>query len=170
MFYYLVVYDKKYPVKTLLKKRFQLLPKYPKLKFGENGLAFGKNIRFEFIYFLFIRKFLKKILKRKKGFYRNSKVWVFVRPNHVMTKKSKNSRMGKGKGAFVRWCSIIQKGFVFIEFENISVVRLKKYSLKLEKKFKVPLHLIIGTNLKIKNLQKNFLGSSSNQLLTPFMP
>lgn len=165
----MVVYDKKYPVKTLLKKRFQLLPKYPKLKFGESGLSFGRNIRFEFIYFLFIRKFLKKILKRKKGFYKNTKAWVFIRPNHVMTKKSKNSRMGKGKGAFVRWCSIIQKGFIFIEFENISTIRLKKYSLKLEKKFKVPLHLITSNNLKTKNLQKKFLGSSINSPLTPYV-
>lgn len=60
MFNYMVVYNKKYPIKTLLKKRYQSQTRQPKLKFGESGLVFGKNIRFEFIYFLFIRKFLKK--------------------------------------------------------------------------------------------------------------
>lgn len=102
MFVQLVVYDKKFPSKTLLKKRYIKSTKLPILKFGQSGLAFKKNIRFEFVYFFFMRKFLKRFTKSKKRFFKFSKVWVFIRPNHVMTKKSKNSRMGKGKGTFIR--------------------------------------------------------------------
>lgn len=169
MFSYLVVYDKKFPVKTLLKKRYDLLPKYPKLKFGESGLSFKSNVRFEFIYFLYIRKFLKKTLKRKKIFRKDSRAWVFIRPNHVMTKKSKNARMGKGKGAFVRWCSLLQKGFLFVEFENISIIKLKKYAHKLEKKIKVPIALVLDTRIKTKIFQKKFLGSNINLPVTTYI-
>lgn len=165
----MVVYNKKYPIKTLLKKRFFLQPKYPKLKFGESGLAFKENIRFEFCYFLYIRKFLKKSIKPKKRFFFDKSVWVFIRPNHVMTKKSKNSRMGKGKGAFVRWCALIQKGFIFIEFKDLSPITLKKYSLKLEKKLKVPISLIHFEDSKPKFRQLRMLGSCVTLNVTPQM-
>ena len=47
-------------------------------------------------YFLF-KKFFKKLAKRKFV-----KAFVFLRVNFKMFKKSKNSRMGKGKGSFYR--------------------------------------------------------------------
>ena len=31
---------------------------------------------------------------------RNSKIWIRIYPKHILTKKSKNSRMGKGVGSF----------------------------------------------------------------------
>lgn len=165
----MVVYDKKFPVKTLLKKRFQKKTRWPELKFGQSGLAFKKNIRFEFVYFFFMRKFLKRLTRTKKRFFKFSKVWVFVRPNHVMTKKSKNSRMGKGKGNFIRWCAILQKGFIFIEFKNLSPIKLKKYAKKLEKRFKVPLQLVISNQVSSKLISRAFLGSNITLPLTPFM-
>ena len=162
------MYDKKNPSVTLLKKRYTLQSKYPKLKFGESGIALKCNLRFEFIYLFYMRKFLKRSLKKKKMFKKLTKVWVFIRPNHVLTKKSKNSRMGKGKGSFVRWCTLLHKGFIFIEFRNISVVRLQKYLKKLEKKMKIPLHLIYKyNNIKIK--RKQFIGSNDTSLVTPFI-
>jgi len=76
--------------------------------------------------------------------------------------------MGKGKGSFVRWCTLLHKGFIFIEFRNISVVRLQKYLKKLEKKMKIPLHLIYKyNNIKIK--RKQFIGSNDTSLVTPFI-
>lgn len=72
--FFLVVYDKKFPIKTLLKKRFHKKPILPKLKFGESGFTFLRNIRFEFSYFFYIRKFLKRLLKLKKRFFKITKV------------------------------------------------------------------------------------------------
>ena len=163
----MVVYDKKYPVKTLLKKRRLLYPKYPRLRFGDTGIVFKQSIRFEFIYFFFIRKFIKKLLKKQKRFIKIQRVWVFIRPNHVLTKKGKNSRMGKGKGSFIRWCSLIEKGFIFAEFTGISSIRLQKYALKLEKKFKIPLQIINNPNNFTKLARKQHLGSNNMALTTP---
>ena len=62
----MVVYDKKYPAKSTLKKRGMIYNKLPCLHFGDTGIILKKSIRFEFIYFLFMRKFLKKVLRQKK--------------------------------------------------------------------------------------------------------
>lgn len=161
------MYDKKYPVKTLLKKRKLLYPKYPRLRFGDTGIVFKQSIRFEFVYFFFIRKFIKKLLKKRKRFIKIQRVWVFIRPNHVLTKKAKNARMGKGKGSFVRWCSLIERGFIFAEFTGISSIRLQKYTAKLEKKFKIPLQLINATTTFTKLARKKNLGSFNMDLTTP---
>ena len=163
----MVVYDKKYPVKTLLKKRKLIYPSYPRLRFGDTGIVFKQSIRFEFIYFFFIRKFIKKLLKKQKRFIKTQRVWVFIRPNHVLTKKAKNARMGKGKGSFVRWCSLIEKGFVFAEFTGISSLRLKKYAKRLERKFKIPLQILNTTTSFTKLARKQNLGSNNMSLTTP---
>ena len=57
----------------------------------KNSIFFRKNK-----YFLF-KKYYKKL--NKKRFVRT---FVFLRVNFKMFKKSKNSRMGKGKGSFFR--------------------------------------------------------------------
>lgn len=101
-------------------------------------------------------------------FKKITKVWIFIRPNHVLTKKSKNARMGKGKGSMVRWCTLLHKGFVFIEFKNISIVRLYKYCKKLEKKIKIPMQ-IIHSLTAVKMRRKEFLGSNDTSLITPFL-
>lgn len=98
----MAVYDKKNPSIVLQKKRYFLMAKYPRLRFGDIGIATGGALRFEYIYFFYMRKFLKRTIKKKKIFFYKRKIWVFIRPNQVLTKKGKNSRMGKGKGSFIR--------------------------------------------------------------------
>ena len=49
--------------------------------------------------------------------------------NYPLTKKSKNARMGKGKGALSRYCSRVfqnQNIFEFSGFNFKNVIRLKK--------------------------------------------
>lgn len=77
--------------------------------------------------------------------------------------------MGKGKGMHIRWCSLLEKGFVFIEFKNISIFKLKKYYLKLEKRIKIPMKIIVHFDVKPKLLYKNYTGSNIKLPLTPFM-
>lgn len=165
MFYFLVVYDKKYPNKILQKKRFFLKTKYPRLRFGNIGIVTAQPLRFEFIYLFFLRKFLKKTIKKKKNFFSERKIWFFIRPNQVLTKKGKNSRMGKGKGAFVRWCSLLPKGFIFLEFNNIATIKIIKYTKKLENKFKIKLSVIFLKNNFTKNPFYNYGIPTNSKLL-----
>lgn len=44
--------------------------------------------------------------------------------NTPLTKKSKNSRMGKGKGALYRWVIRLPRNYKLLEFKNINYYRL----------------------------------------------
>ena len=132
----MVVYSTVNSDVTLLKSRKILQPVYPKLAFGDCGIIIKTSIRFEFNYLFYMRKFIKKVLKKRKGFTKSKKVWIFIRPNHVLSKKTKNSRMGKGKGKPMRWCSILPKGFVLMHIQGVPPIRLQKYVNRLQSRFK----------------------------------
>jgi len=121
------------------KKRF-----VPKLIFKENifSLVFKKtfftkfsyiflsnSINIELFFYKFFIKKLRKLSRRK-----NFKSFIFLYCNHCFSKKSKNSRMGKGKGKFVRF--ICRKYFlqpVFV-FSKISSIRIQKFTTFLNTK------------------------------------
>ena len=99
------------------------------LKFGNLGFIVLKNIQFEYIYFYIIKKFLKYFFKFKYVSNNYFKIWVFLKANFPISKKSKNSRMGKGKGSFIRWLVKLNQGSSIIEFKNVNFYRVNKLNL-----------------------------------------
>ena len=82
------------------------------------------------IYKFFIKK-LRRMSKRK-----HFKSFLNICCNHYFSRKSKNSRMGKGKGKFVRYVYrtiSLKPVFTFI---RISKKRLIKFTIYLNKKTK----------------------------------
>ncbi len=141
----MIVFTRKYPIQRMLKKRSFKKNKIPTLRFGTIGLYCLYTFRFEYRYCLFLRKFFKKMFKRRKRKIRTllkKRTWLFIRPNYTLTHKSKNARMGKGKGNFKRWCTIIYPGRVFIEHINVSPKIYTKYKTKIKNKLKINLHII----------------------------
>lgn len=155
----MVVFSKSKLDVTLLKSRRILRSKYPSVFFGDCGIILKSTIRFEFGYFFFFRKFIKKVIKRRKGFVKTKKIWVFVRPNHVLTKKAKNARMGKGKGKFNRWCSVLPKGFILMHVKGVPIVRLRKYVIRLQNRFKFPLQVSANKYITSKHDTQRQLGT-----------
>lgn len=101
-------------------------------KFLRNNYSFIFNRFLLFIelkifrfYFLKLRRFCSK---------KKLKSYVYICCNHNFSKKSKNSRMGKGKGKFLRFVfrSKIFKP-IFIIYK-ISKIRIYKFILYLNKK------------------------------------
>lgn len=91
-----------------------------------NGIYTKKQMRFEFIYLKVFKKiFRKKYIKKRTSLHIN-KYWLMIKPNFLLTMKSKNSRMGSGVGLYVRICSIIKP--------NKPLILVKYYSLKFIKK------------------------------------
>lgn len=147
--FFLVVFTRKYILQRLLKKRYFKGNKYPTLRYGTIGVYCLHTFRFEYKYCMFIRKFFKKLYRHKKRKIATAskwRTWLFVRPNYVLTHKSKNARMGKGKGNFKRWCTIIYPGRVFIEHTNISPHLYRAYIAKLKNKLKLQLHICSVAN------------------------
>lgn len=94
---------------------------YTQLFFGTSGLAASKQQIFEGYIFLKLKLKVKKSIKRKKKQFRikNARFsyWVRYNPSVFFLKKSKNARMGSGKGKPVRKASVVKARQSLIEFK-----------------------------------------------------
>ncbi len=114
--------------------------------FGNSMILLYKNTKFEAIYYELFRKFIKIIVKKKNvnNIFKN--YWIFLRMNTPLTKKSKNSRMGKGKGSLYRWAIRLPKNYKLLEFKNINYYRLNLLTKKWSKRIGLPLAFISKAN------------------------
>jgi len=123
-----------------------------KLKFGEFGFLVSREGRLEFVQLNFIKKYIKILFKKSKHTPENfKKVWYSLSANHVIQCKSKNSRMGKGKGLIERRVIRIYKNTILFEFFGISFYKLLNITKKINKKLNFKIVLISKNN----NLYKN---------------
>ena len=107
----------------------------------------SKPITFEFIYWRRLKKLIKRVIKRKVRarrkirykFYKKN-AWVFLKPNFPISRKSKNSRMGKGIGSFIRWSTRLYSNHTFLKFKRIQKIKIIKLSKSLFFTFKTPFY------------------------------
>ena len=131
------------------KKRYNLTLKNKKLYFGTHGIFFRKTTRLELIYLVMFRKLIKRLKHpAKKNVIYHKKMWFWLKKNYPLSKKSKNSRMGKGKGKFLRWVIRIPANYVILEFFGWSSYSLQKICSKINKKNNLSTKLF--SNLEIK--------------------
>lgn len=137
----------------LQKNRFFKNPKNIKLTFGESAIINLKEGRLELIQINSIRRVLKRLLKktRKRTGCKREKSWYFGRPNFYLQKKSKNSRMGKGKGSLERKVMRLKKNFILFEFFGVSVFKLKWFLNTINKKSGLRFQLFIPQIKQIQN-------------------
>lgn len=126
---------------TSNKKRYNDGFKKMRLAFGNIGICTFKTCRFEYAYLNIVRRFLKAMLKLKYARVNVAKIWIFMRFNYPIRRKSKNARMGKGVGAFLRWSTRLKRGYTLVEFKGISTVRVQKMCKKWQKHLSFPLVL-----------------------------
>jgi len=126
------------------KKRYK--PNYDinKLRYGNAGLKFLRAYNIEYIYLFDLKKKLKFFITLRKKIFNNN-LWIFLHGNSPISKKSKNSRMGKGKGPFLRMSCRVHKNMIFMEFLNLNYIILNKITTCFEKK----------NNLRIKIIKKD---------------
>lgn len=146
---------------TSFKKRYSIGYKLPGLVFGDFSFTLLKSYNIEYIYLYNFKRSLKKYYNFKKS--TTKKVWLFLHKNYPLTKKSKNARMGKGKGSLNRYCSRTYKNhnlFEFIGFNLKDLLSLKKI---FKKKTNIPLK--IGSQFF---LNKSLVVYKKNQNLFSF--
>ncbi len=124
---------------TSFKKRYSLGFKVPELIFGDFSFTLLKSYNIEYIYLYNFKKSLKKYFNFKKSNLK--KVWLFLHKNYPLTKKSKNSRMGKGKGTLSRYCSRTYKNHNIFEFIGFNLKELFFLKKNFEKKINIPLQI-----------------------------
>jgi hypothetical protein len=117
----------------IFNKTFIFFQKWQQYKdYQSTHLYFIYFYRILFIKLKFFKKFKRKIRKnfrRKRLFF-----YFFCKPNFLIQEKSKNSRMGKGKGLPVMWIYKPKVNKPFVILGNIHIIRaykimgfLKKY-------------------------------------------
>lgn len=144
------------------KKRYDLGYKDLNLIWGDYAMVLEKSYNIEYIYIYNFKKILKKFYKFK---HKQKKVWLFLFKNYPLTRKSKNARMGKGKGSFVRYCSRILKNQNIFEFIGFSLKEIKF----LNKLFKIRVGIPIALYSNFfKNKQYVCYDKSENFLLEKF--
>ena len=109
---------------TSFKKRFKFKTNKVTLRFGNYAFLLQKATNVEFNYISFFRKILKLFFKFKKT--KLKKIWIFLNKNFPITKKSKNARMGKGKGKLLRYCMRVNNNYTLFEFDGFSINYLNK--------------------------------------------
>ena len=124
---------------TSFKKRFKLGYKNIRLVFGDFSITLCKSYNIEYIYIYNFKRGLKKYFSFKGS---NKKVWLFLHKNYPLTKKSKNSRMGKGKGALARYCARVLQNHNIFEFSGFSLRELNNLKTILKKKINIPLRIV----------------------------
>lgn len=124
------------------KERGRLKSKCDSLKYGNLGIMVYKSCRFEYSYINIIRRYFKTYLKLKYTNIKLMKIWVFLKANFPMSRKSKNARMGKGAGSFIRWSIKLPRGFIIVEFFNINKIRVTKLCKSWQKTIGFPLVLV----------------------------
>lgn len=98
------------------KRKLKKIINFPTFNKGSAVFFFFNTIKFECVYLKFLKRKVKKLIIRRKKHYRGRKIWINLKSNYPLTKKSKNSRMGKGKGLFLRWVVTIRPATKFAEF------------------------------------------------------
>lgn len=105
------------------------------LSFGEFGLkvlenGWIKNTQIESV---------RVILARQ--LHKGGKLWIRIFPDHSVTKKPAEVRMGKGKGDLDHWVAVVKRGRVLFELGGVpegfarQCFRLAAYKLPLRTKF-----------------------------------
>ena len=79
---------------------------------------------------VFLKKKIKSFTKKNK----KVKIWFFLEKNFPISRKDKNSRMGKGKGPFIRMVFRVKKKKILLEFKNVNIIFLKKVIIFFKKK------------------------------------
>lgn len=91
-----------------------------------------------------IRKILNKQLKKTGSFV------IKIFPNHTITKKPLEVRMGKGKGNVDTWVFPIKIGTIFIELKGIPYSKALELFKTCQIKLPIKIKLLINENFSAK--------------------
>lgn len=115
-----------------------------------NGIYSQNKFRFDFVLMRLIKKLFRRKPYKANNVIKNTKYWVMVKPNFILSMKSKNSRMGAGVGLFVRACSIIKPNKPLILLKNYSYFFVKNIIKFFQLKWNLTFYIIYN-KLKIVN-------------------
>lgn len=100
----------------------------------QNGSFYLKACEFGILNSKEIDSARKVILKKLK---KRGKLWLRIFPNHPVTRKPVEVRMGKGKGGLDHWVCKVRPGVILYEIEGVSPKVAEEIFLQTSKKISI---------------------------------
>jgi len=125
----------------IFKRRKFYFYKFLMNKNKRGGIYLQHQLRFELINLKIFKKLLRKKYYKKGLNFKRTKYWLMIRPNFLLTMKSKNSRMGSGVGLYVRVSSIIKADTPIFLIKNYSEFIIRKLIKYTKLKMNINLYL-----------------------------
>jgi large subunit ribosomal protein L16 len=132
---------RKFYYQTIQKNRKYYKFKLTNLVFGAYGLRLLQPLYITTRHLFRYKMVLKKATKRSEKTLRA--YWLPLFPTQPITRKSKGSRMGKGKGKRQSWGVVLRGGSTFIEFKNVRRGRSIYYFTQIQKRLRIPTYIVI---------------------------
>lgn len=108
------------------------------LHYGKYAIQSIENNNLNFKQIESFKKIIKNKIK-KRSLFLNLKLSL----NYSITKKKKNSRMGRGKGEIQFYVCKVKKGQIIFEFDNIDYEKIKNLLDKAIKKLPIKTRILI---------------------------
>jgi len=105
-----------------------------------SGVYIERQMRFELINLKIFKKILRKKYYKKNLTFKLARFWLMIKPNFLLSIKSKNARMGSGVGNYVRVASFIKADTVLILLHHYSHNIIKKLLKYIKKKMNINLY------------------------------
>jgi large subunit ribosomal protein L16 len=105
------------------------------LVFGDYGIQSTENGRISARHLEAVRRVCARICRRQ------GRIWIRLYPDWVISQKSAESRMGKGKGAPTFWVAPVKAGGIILEISGMPLetakyaARMANYKLPVGTKF-----------------------------------
>ena len=113
----MLLQPRKYKFKNRQKHRVKKHFKHSKLTYGDVGLQIQQTLTLSSTNIFRLTLLLKR--SSRKGERTKRSFWFNAFPHLPLTRKVKNSRMGKGAGKLALWFVILRPGTTLIEFKNL---------------------------------------------------
>lgn len=129
--------DKKF--KDKLKLSDFVYNKESELIFSDIGIKVNRSTVFTFKQIEAIKKTLFKVKKKIK-------VWMRINPTFPLTRKSSESRMGKGKGKYKCTVARVKKNQIIMEFNILDFKLIGNIKKSILSKLPVPASVVFSPN------------------------
>jgi large subunit ribosomal protein L16 len=128
------------PKRTRYRKHHKPSRKSPvnntlRMVFGDYGIQAMESGCISARHLEAVRRVCTRLCKRQ------GKIWLRLYPDLVVTRKSAESRMGKGKGAPAFWVAPVSSGGIILEMSGMpfetakAAARMAKYKLPIQTRF-----------------------------------
>lgn len=135
----MLLQPRKYKFKNRQKNRVKKHFKHSKLIYGDIGLQIQQTLTLSSTNIFRLTLLLKR--SSRKGERTKRSFWFNAFPHLPLTRKVKNSRMGKGAGKLALWFVILRPGTMLVEFKNLRPGRANYFVKQLS--YKLPTTTVV---------------------------